>query len=429
MTDFRPNPTATLLTGGSPIANAVVQRVGWRVNEGWSWSAVVRGPLDLYQARYTTYQITWTDGLGNSRSTPDLVWLGRSHQDQYNVSSPNLTSMSGVDLTTTKMKQNNQSFASFLASSTGAIISALATRAGVTVTGYSGNPLIDFYVIEEDVKNAKLSDALERITAVSAFEHGVNEAGEIALRAWEDPEVTLNFDWSERVHNLDPRSLFTGLRLGKRSSLSYVGEQVYDLSSVGFVNQALNPFLSLPTAANESIAGAGNIAAVTFYNASDQWVQHYDFTLGSRPAPGGPQGSGQATYFVAEVTPPTIATQVRARVRVNGTPPGGLPSGIDPEFIYPPMATSLGEWPAESDFVDQLFPSLAYATSRHPQLKNKLNAPADTLSLVGPLQANSTVKLFARHTYQTREYKVHGIDWDFSSNQTRIDLVRQTSEV
>jgi hypothetical protein len=46
----------------------------------------------------------------------------------------------------------------------------------------------------------------------------------------------------------------------------------------------------------------------------------------------------------------------------------------------------------------------------------------------GPLQCGSGVQLFARYTYRTREYKVHEIQWDFTSNTTAIKLVRQTTE-
>ena len=432
MTLFKANPTVVLEDGSGPVPNSKVESIGWKRNTGWSMVARVQGELDIYQARFATYTATWTDGLGSpARSTPDMVWPQREFTDTKATTQPGVTVLNLSDLTSEKMRMNNQSFSSFLASSSGAILTALATRAGITITGVTGSPL-DFYVIEEDIKNAKLADALKRFLDVSACDYGVNEAGEIACRAWEDSEVSLTFDWSTRKHNLDTRSLFTGLRGGKRSSFNYAGTQSYMFNTDGFVNQALSPFLTAPAAPTPIIVpGAGSIAAVTFYNASDEWVAHYDLTLGSRPAPGGPQGGvgDQCTYFVVEVLPPTIATQLRTGVTVTGTPPGGLPAGVDPEFLYPAAGVSLGEWPVVGDLIEQLFVSQAYFVSRLPYIKSRVNAPADKLTLIGPLQSNSTVKLFARHTYKTREFKIDSIGWNFTNNQTTIELVRQTSEV
>lgn len=427
MTTFLCNPTSQLLAGETPVAGSRVERVSVKVNDGWSVTARVQGELDIYQARYSPFNVNWSDGLGNSRSTPALIWPERGYTDSKSTTGPDVTTLGLRCATSNRMRIKNQHFDSFLASSSGAIISALAARAGVTITGITG-PL-DFYVIEEDIKRAKLEDALKRFLNVAAADYEVTPAGVVACRPWEAEEVDLEFDWSVRKHQLDTRNWFTDFRGGKRSSQNYEAEQVYVFDTPGFENQALSPFLTSPSCANESIAGAGNIAAVTFYNADDEWVVHYDFTLGGRPEPAGPQGTGQCTYLVAEVLPATVGSQTRAQIRVNGIPPESLPPGIDPEFLYPAPETSLGEWPAEADFIDQLFPSQSYFLSRKPHLKNRMNAPADRLQLIGPLQAGPTVKLFARHEYKSREFKVVGIEWNLIGNQTTIDLVRQVSEI
>lgn len=432
MSDFYPNFTRTLsLAAGGEVADSTVSSISCKANKGWSWSGVVNsasGP-DPYQDLFTAYKIDWTDGLGNSRSSPDLTWTTpRDFTVASATSGPAILQMGGVDLTGTKMRLNNQSFSSFLASNTGAILAALASRAGITLDGYTGRSELDFYVIEEDVKNSKLIDALNRILNVAAGEYFVRPDNRLSLRLWEDSGPDLDFDFSDLKHVPDPARIFTGLRLGKRSSARYDTEQVYDFNSSGFVTQSLSPTLNTPFATNESVSGAGNVAAVTFYNASDQWVEHYDFTLGSRPAPGGTRGTGTCTYLVAEVVPPTIGTTIRARIRVNGSAPGSLPTGVSQEFVYPPMATSLGSWPAEGDFVDQLFPGYAWAEARYPYIKNKLNAPADKLIMTGPLQANSTVDLFSRYTYRSRVYKVDSVEWNFDSKQTKLELVRLVSE-
>ena len=429
MTFYNPNPVVGLSRAGSPVSGALVKNLSWKANEGWSFSADVPGDgLDPYEDRTTVYTISFTDGLGNSQASPSLYWTDRQYDYEYNSEGiPDLTSMGGADAAMEKMRRANQSFPSYANSTAATIIGEVATRAGVTITGV---PTLD--VTEEDVKNAKLADALERFMLVSANEHGVNTSDQIACRAWEAAGTALTFDFSTLKHSVDPRNLFTGIRYGKQSSMPYSGEQVYDFESTGFVNQELATALNNPAAANESNGTDGNIGACTFYNADDEWVAHYDFTLGGYPEPGGAQGSGSCTYLIATVLPGTIAGDTRARVRVTGTPTEEAPEDVDVEFLWPAVGadpdTSLGVWPYENDFIDQLFPSQAYAQARAPYILSKLNANADTITMKGPLQCGSGVQLFARYTYRTREYKVHEITWDFTSNTTTILLVRQTTE-
>jgi hypothetical protein len=429
MSTYYPNPVATLSRSGTPVSGAIVQSVSWRANDGWAFSAVVPGDtLDPYEDRDTPYTVAFTDGLGNSQSTGSCYWSQREYHHEYNTDGNiDLTVMQGECAAMFKLRTANQSFDSYSNSNASTIIAALATRAGVTITGAPS-----FDVTEEDVKNAKLSDALNRYLEISAYEFGVNTSSEIACRAWEASGGTLTFDFSNLSHHVDPRALYTGIRYGKRSSRPYTGEQVYVFDTPGFVTQTLSDPLLLPAPTNESNGTDGNIGAVTFYNADDEWTDHYDFTLGGYAEPGGTQGTGAATYFIAVVIAGTVAGDTVAQVRINGSLEEDVPEGVDVEFLWPAISgdpdTSLGVWPYESDFIDQLFPSQAYAEARADYILSKLNADADTLQMSGPLQCGSGVQLFARYTYRTREYKVHEIQWDFTSNTTAIKLVRQTTE-
>jgi hypothetical protein len=429
MSTYYPNPVVTLSRSATPVSGAIVQSVGWKANDGWSFSAVVIGDaLDPYEDRDTEYTVSFTDGLGNSQSTGPCYWSPREYHHEYNSEgSIDLTVITGEDAALFKMRASNQSFASYANSTSDAIIGELATRAGATITGAP-----EFDVTEEDVKNAKLADALNRYLEISAYEFGVNTSGQIACRSWESSGGTLSFDWSSLVHQVDPRALYTGIRYGKRSSQPYSGEQVYDFESTGFVTQELATPLLSASVANESNGTDGNVYAVTFYNADDEWTLHYDFTLGGYAEPGSTQGTGASTYFIAVVVTGTIAGATRARVRVTGSPAEEVPEGVDVEFLWPAISgdpdTSLGVWPYESDFIDQLFPSQSYAEGRAPYILSKLNAPADVLRMSGPLQCGTGVQLFCRYTYRTREYKLHEINWDFASNKTTLLLVRQTTE-
>lgn len=416
------------------IPDAVVQNVSWEVDEGWSFSASLQGSdIDLYEANDTVYKVSFSDGLGNSQSTPDMTCAQYSYDSEYSQGSPDTTTIQGTDVAMFKMRTANQSFASYAASDAETIVGELATRVGVTITGVPS----DLYVIEEDVKGAKLSDALGRFLDVAAYEFAVTSSGTIACQAWEASAGDLAFDWSTLTHNLDKRNLFTGIRLGKRSSMPQSGEQVYTFDSVGVKDQAIDPSLTSPSLAVETTAEDGYLLWCAFWNASDEYVAYQDFTFGDYPESGivGSSGTGPAVRFTCQVAI-SGPGQVAARVRATGTPPETHPEGIDVEFLTPAVNTagadggdnSLGDWPYESDFIDQLFPSQTWAEARQDYILSRLNADADALVMTGPLQCGTGVQLFKRFTFNTRVYKVKRISWDFTSNQTSIDLVRLETE-
>lgn len=430
MSTYYPNPTVVLSREGTPVEGAMVQNVSLAVDEGWSFSATVQGStIDPYEATDTAYQVSFTDGLGGSQDTPDLTVAQYEYSHAYSQDSPDTTSLSGTDVAIFKMRTANQSFPSYAQSDAETIIGDVATRAGVTITGVPS----DIYVIEEDVKNAKLSDALGRFLDVAAYEFGVTDTGTIACRAWEASADDLAFDWSSLKHNLDKRNLFTGIRLGKRSSMPASGEQVYTFDSVGVKSQSLSPSLTGASGAVETTAEDGYLLWICFFNDADEFVAYQDFTFGDYPEGDliVPPGTGPAVRFTCQVAI-SGAGQVAARVRISGTPPDTHPDGVDVEFLTPAVNTSgtggsdnsLGAWPYESDFIDQLFPSQTYAEARQPYILSRLNADADTLSMIGPLQCGSGVQLFLRFSYGGNAYKVKSIAWDFTSNQTSITLVR-----
>jgi hypothetical protein len=430
MSTFYPNPTAVLSRGGTDIPDAVVQQVTLEVDEGWTWYATVQGDdIDPFEASSTVYQIDFTDGLGNSQSTPSLTAAQYGYSHAYSQDSPATTSLSGTDAAIFKLRTANQSFPSYALSDAETIIADVATRAGLTISGVPD----DIYVIEEDIKNAKLSDALGRFLDVAAYEFWVNTSGAVVCRAWEASAGDLSFDWSSLSHAVDKRNLFTGIRLGKRSSYPADGEQVYTFDSTGVKNQAISPSLTGPTGFVETTAEDGYLLWICFFNADDEYVAYQDYTFGDYPEGDliVPSGTGPAVRFTCQVAI-SGAGQVAARVRLGGTPPDTHPEGIDVEFLTPAVNTagsggednSLGAWPYESDFIDQLFPSQTWAEARQPYILSRLNADADTLSMVGPLQCGSGVQLFLRYTYNSNTYKVKSITWDFVGNQTSITLVR-----
>ena len=437
MTSYFPNPTRVLKDGvGDPIAGAVVERVSWKANEGWKVSAYFHGAFDMYQSIDTPYTLDFTDGLGHSQSTPVLCPAQREHEDEDSVDGgPDLTPVEFEDLSSFKMRRPNQNFASFVASSTGAMIDALATRAGVTI---NGDP--DLYVSEDEAKGAKLAEVLDRIRKISACDLVVLPDGSINLEPWEDDPGDLVFAWSKRRHRVDARNIYSGQRLGKSTSKPPSGEQIYGWTEAGFVSQALDA--PLFGAEADDISVTGLCGSFTTWdgdpgNPLSGWLNHQDLEgLGNYDPPETAMGSGVATHFTAVILPPggvfsgsSLTTAVS--IRVTGTPEEELPEGVDAEFLYPAVVegtdTSLGDWPAP-DFIDSLFPSQSYAVSRRPYILRQLNGPADTLTLTGPLQCGTAIQLLLEYSYNSKTYKVMSIEWDFVGNRTTIVLHRKGGE-
>jgi len=431
MTLVYPNPTHILYAGASPVADAQVGKVSWRVGGGWSASARIMGSINMYQDITTAYTVAMTDGLGGSLTTPTLCPAQREHEDVYSVSGSNQSTLELEDLTSFRMRRPNQNFATFLASTTTAMIDALATRAGVTITG---DPAL--YVSEDEAKSAKLAEVLGRIAKIAAMDIVVGTDGVIALSAWETAAGALTFVWSTRRHRVDARNIFTGQRLGKSTTRPPSGEQFYGWVEAGFKSEALTSPLLLAEATDISIAGM--CGSWTSWNGDPSnpasgWLMHQDLEgLGNYDVPATGQGTGTATHFTAVVLPPGgvfagSALTTAVRIRVNGTPEAELPSGVDAEFLYPAVVygtdTSLGDWPAP-DFVDPLFPSQAYAIARRPHILAQLNSAADMLIMTGPLQCGSAVRLLRTVSYGGHTYKTVGIDWDLSANKTTVTAAR-----
>lgn len=445
---------ATLTGPYGPIDHGGTLKVSWGVDKGWTWSCQPKTPVPIRHARDAVYLITMYDGRGNSLTTPDLVALPRTKRWSLGISSPRVPSLSGVDLTTFKQGKRNQSFPSFRATTSEFLLETLATRAGISISG-----IPDWYIGEEEVKGETLASAIQRLQKAVAYDALVGTDGAITLTAWEAAGDPLDFAIANIEERYDPSQIFTGVRLGKRSSRPNSGTQRYEYDHADSYVQELSTPLTGPDVEYGNDLISEVLMAVAFFDADPGdpeagLVEFFGFT-GPWGTPSVPayatSGTGIATHMVVETYNIGAPYPVKALLIVNGTPydeEDPPPAGVDLQFLYPvpngdpedpeTYDTSLGDWPSNQDAIDPLFQGQGQAIDRYPSYLDKLNAlgGGDSLAIDGTFHLG--VRPLQRYTHQIdnaagdgledAEYKVWDISWDVGAIQTQLTLLRVTVE-
>lgn len=439
---------ATLTGPYGPIDHGGTLKVSWGVDKGWTWSCQPKTPVPIRHARDAVYSITMHDGRGNSLTTPDLVALPRTKRWSKNTSGPRVPSLSGVDLTTFKQGKRNQSFPSFRATTSEVLLETLATRAGISISG-----IPDWYIGEEEVKGETLASAIQRLQKAVAYDAVIGTDGSITLTAWEASGDPLDFAIANVEERYDPSQIFTGVRLGKRSSRPNNATQRYEFDHADSFQQELSAPLTGPDADPGNDVGTATISAVAFYDGDPLapetgLVQFLSFP-GPWPTPVGPSiassETGIATHMVVKTESIGAPYPVKALLVVTGTPydeEDPPPAGVDLQFLYPvpngdpedpeTYDTSLGAWPSNQDAIDPLFQGYGQAEERYPAYLEKLNMAGDQLAIDGTFHLGP--RPLQRYTHQIdnaagdgledAHYKVWEIAWDPGGLQTQITLVR-----
>lgn len=445
---------ATLTGPYGPIDHGGTLKVSWGVDKGWTWSCQPKTPVPIRHARDAVYSITMYDGRGNSLTTPDLVALPRTKRWSLGTSSPRVPSLSGVDLTTFKQGKRNQSFPSFRATTSEFLLETLATRAGISISG-----IPDWYIGEEEVKGETLASAIQRLQKAVAYDALVGTDGAITLTAWEADGDPLDFAIANIEERYDPSQIFTGVRLGKRSSRPNGATQRYEYDHADSYVQELSTPLTGPDVEYGNDLISEVLMAVAFFDADPGdpeagLVEFFGFggPWGTPSVPAyATSGTGIATHMVVETYNIGAPYPVKALLIVNGTPydeEDPPPAGVDLQFLYPvpngdpedpeTYDTSLGDWPSNQDAIDPLFQGQGQAIDRYPSYLDKLNAlgGGDALAMDGTFHLG--VRPLQRYTHQIdnaagdgledAEYKVWDISWDVGAIQTQLNLVRVTVE-
>lgn len=442
---------ATLTGPYGPIDHGGTLKVSWGADRGWTWSCTPRHPVPIRHSRDAAYNITMHDGYGNSLSTPNLVAMPRTKRWRRNRDRPQECTLSGVDFATFRQGKRNQSFPSFRATTSDFLLNTLATRADVAIYG-----IPNWYIGEEEVKGETLASAIQRLQKTVAYDAVVAPNGSIDLTAWEWYGSDLNFPIANIEERYDPSQIFSGVRLGKRTSRQNNAIQRYEYDHADSFVQELNTPLFSPTADTGNDMGQQAIQAVAFFdddpgNLDAGLVQFLSFTgpWGTIEGPSyGSSDTGIATHMVVTTYNIGAPYPLKALLIVSGEPYDAdepPPDGVDLQFLYPvptgsdpedPDAfdTSLGDWPSNQDAIDPLFQGYAQAEERYSAYLDKLNSPGDTLAMDGTFHLGP--RLLDRYTHQIdngdgsglvdASYKVWDIAWDLGSIQTQLTLVRVT---
>lgn len=443
---------ATLTGPYGPIDHGGTLKVSWGVDKGWIWSCQPKTPVPIRHARDAVYSITMHDGYGNSLTTPDLVALPRTKRWSKNTAGPRVPSLSGVDLTTFRQGKRNQSFPSFRATTSEFLLETLATRAGISISG-----IPNWYIGEEEVKGETLASAIQRLQKAVAYDAVTGTDGAITLTAWEAVGEDLNFPIANIEERYDPSQVFTGVRLGKRTSRTNnaTQRQLFDHAD-SFARELAAPLLG-PSANTGNDMGALAIMACAFFDADpgdpEAGLVAFQSFTGPWGTPSVPayatSETGIATHIVVETYNVGYAYPLEALLVITGTPydeEDPPPDGVDLAFLYPvpngdpedpeTYDTSLGPWPSNQDAIDPLFQGYGQAEERYPSYLDKLNAlgGGDVLAVDGtfhlgprPLQRlTHQIDNLAGDDLIDAEFKVWDISWDLGAIQTQLNLVRVT---
>lgn len=416
--------------GAEDVEHGDTLRFGVTADGGWSWSAEIDDPdYDIAHARFGEYTASSTDSYGNALTLPSLCAGPRSETDEESVENAGLKTVSGTDRTTVLMGVPNQSLASFKATTSDALITALASHAGVTIGALPES----WPIGEEEVKGETLTKAVGRLRDAAALVSAIGTDGQLTFRDWSAEGDPLDFPWETLKREYDDTQIYSGRRYVKQSSKPEAGNQIFTFPSAGAYDQPLStPLHDVSAIEIESI---GALAAWGTFDASNGLIHWWTYPGSPYVAPGPATGSQPATLIKILVDPIGVENDilvypVPAKVQVSGTPEPeeGLPEGFDLSFTFPPPAgtpdSSLGSWPYRDNASDTLFAGRQWLKDRYAKLLTKLSKDGDRLILTGPCHYG--VELFQELTYKGIVYMVWSIQWDPGGDQTTVTMVRKT---
>ena len=410
--------------------------ISFGVNSGWQGNVELIGDQADDFGDDVPIRIEIQDGLGGQIITPKLYATERQGTDELSDSGPS-SSWTLMDETTAKAGRDNVSFPTFRGSTSKEIVASLATAAGIKVKG-----VIDFPVPDEDVKQSKINDAVQRIAAASAQEWHVRETGEMELVEWGKYSGELVVDWSRITRHCTPRSRFSKINIGKRSAVQANSDNQqsdfkFPFDEIGFKTFALpNPLSGVII---------GDLSKFGYLDAIGVW--NGDPGRGGKlikylAIAGGPftntnavaNGAYPATHISCYVMPPGgieaflqgfAPGEIQATMRVTGTPPNNItatPTPIDPEFLH--AYDSGRPINAAPDWIDSIFPSRQWAVDRAPKFLQMKNKGWRTLDMNSALDVSPRLfQSFQRYGKTWRVDKITFTDGLESAPETNLNLV------
>lgn len=372
--------------------------ISWEINAGWSGTLTYnkRPPMDM--ADTATATVTLTDEWGESITTPPLYIRDRSETES-------LTGQSGtyqlLDTTTVKLADATQSFDTFLDSTSTAIVAAIATRFGVSISGAT-----EFPVWKEDVKVSDGWGPLRRIAAVNGQQLVINADGTISFVAGDYDIGASTFSPDSVTRTWKPQDRFGAILVEKNLGVGTAsGQQFYDFTTPGFVpSQAMTTPLTVTGV--DDVSSEGRITWVTFFNADDEQCGQYQLGGGTGISSSPNVGDYPAVKFSCLVEASTSTTNTDTRVSIVGAPPNPPPSGVD-TAIAEHYGTGRG-YPGS--FSESLIPSKAWADDHWEAWLAEINRGTHYLDCKAS-HLDCSVRMLQTKTWRTFTGRIEKITW------------------
>ena len=372
------------------ILSGSLQPVGWTVTEalskGWSASLEFGSWVSTRFPAESTLSLTVTDHRNVSVVTPTMLASGRGRRH----GSSRGTRIDLIDQLSWKLGSGGESWDTFIGGTAASIVSAVAARYGVAISGAPG-----FGIYKEDFKLVTGWNPLQRILRVGAKVYTISSSNALEMHNWDWTTVLSPFAPSNAgsvVEDYKPLDRFDSVFVTKNLGLGTgSGPQHYDFTAAGRATGALAWPLSTAVPSNESTHGA--VAWVCFWDGPPDGAGRLlsVYSMNGDTVDGiteTPNGVWPATHFSCNVYPPhDPSLGVLARLKVDGIPHTDLPPGID-GAIAEKFGAGRG---APHPFSDSMIPNVGFAASNSPGWLAEANRGTNMISARGPLDCRVRV--------------------------------------
>lgn len=357
------------------------------VNRGWTANLDFAGLLDLRATKSTpqSIAITGENDPSNPLTLTDFFYVGQRSRSWGIKSSAKSTSYELNDIPSIKLSSGGQSFDTFSDVTFADVVSAIATRAGVTISGASTSP-----IFVEDIKQSTLWAPLQRMAAADGMDLIVDTDGSVKFISM-TPSGTCTMPPWLISETFNPWSQYDSILTQKRTGQGVnQGIQYYRETTTGNKESELQWPISSASVSDESTSGS--IGWVRLWDGPPSgsgqliWANQLGGVTGDVILP--PlDGSWPATHVSFLVYPNTASpsTPINAVLAINGVSPITIPAGIDPSFSVILTQGAGTDRGFPRIYNESLIPSEAHAIAHKAAYFQSINRGTDMITVTGPL--------------------------------------------
>jgi hypothetical protein len=377
-----------------------------QMNRGWRWSVTlpnwVADPKTLSRNPPTYRMQIGGDRNGLTRTAPPLI---ACTEVTYEISADQeIFVVAGMDISSWKLSQPNQTLPTFKNFQANAIINAISKASGVKIVA----PRLNFSVAEEDVKQSNWWDALARIAEIGVCNLLIDTVGTLNFVPLKWTTQPCTFKASTIRYTCDPSKLITGFLINKKTShytSMMVPDKPYGWNTIGIKIEPLRVQISNPSA--QDISTIGNVEFVSFWtdnpaSEGSKLIRLIVFPPYNNAIVTAVQtGVGLAKYMMVGVVPPSIGSgleflEISAKLLVSGsTPPTvagvALPNlDLDFKVIVGLVPGQLGNRPGAVRN-ESLWPSKAYIIAHNDEILWETDKAGQQVTASGPVDFTAVV--------------------------------------